>query len=316
MILNFHKIVWAVDPFEEPGRLQAPLKALKYLVEVTNSLVQPVYVLATEKPSESEGDVSDRTEGNLFLNRKVIDSLFKNIYQKNLLPPQVIQANSVYASQITDKLIVYAKNLDADVIVAYTHGESGLNRILRGSFVERLLLRSSIPVVTLGPELKEIQNFNRILYATHLNSLSTQVFRRAVGIAQSFHSELTVLHLLSRRERDADSHHSAGVGQDLPPRSHLIRRSRAWTNWAARKGIMTEIDIEDATMQVSQQVLQVANRLKVGLIVLESHSGQLASFLKRSKIREVVRYAHCPVWVQRTLSNKFASQSDWSRNVA
>lgn len=40
------KILGAVDPFDEPSRLQAPVRLLKDLVETGHSIVQPVYVVS------------------------------------------------------------------------------------------------------------------------------------------------------------------------------------------------------------------------------------------------------------------------------
>jgi nucleotide-binding universal stress UspA family protein len=282
----FARIVWAVDPFEEPSKLRVPLLALKYLVQSSEAVIQPIYVASR---------ATDRSER---LSRKApLEALFKGIHQKNLLPPLLIETTSLRAHQATDALIARAQALNTDLIVAGTHHWNGLNRFFNGSFVESLLNRSPIPVLSLGPGLKEVRPFERVLYASHLTPQSIPAFRQAVSLAVCFRSELTVVHLLSRRERDLAGDDSTGVGERLPARSRLSRRSRAWANWAMREGVATEVVIADAENQVYEQILQEALRRHSGLIILETHSGPLASFLKGNKIRQIARGAQCPVMV-------------------
>jgi nucleotide-binding universal stress UspA family protein len=296
----FFKILWAVDPYDEPSRLQAPKKLVKYVAEASSSTVQPVYIVSTTNPVESELDSDDKKPIDLSPDQKITDQLFKEIYLKNLLHPQVIQAFSNQPNRIVDTLISYAQNIDADLILTNTHSRGILSRIFQGSFSNRLLLRSPIPVLALGPKVETIIPFDRILYATHLDPNSKFDFRYSVKIAEIFHSQLTVLHLLSRHQRDQEGNASTAVGQSLPPRSHLKRRARAWSNWASRKGVETDIVFQDSFMQTTQQIMQMANRHRVGLILLESRSERSISLLKGSKVREMIRNSRCPVWVQRT----------------
>ena len=287
------KILWAIDPYDEPSRFQVPLRMLKYLVEATHATIQPVFVvLAT----------GDRSDSDLILEREQTSNLFKEIYLKGLLPPQVVQTTFNDPDEVVTRLLAYGANTNADLVLANTHGWTGLSRVFRGSFVNRLLFQSTIPVMAVGPDVNEINPFDRILYATHLDSISKQDFREAVEIAKLFHSELTVLHLLSRRQRDQgdqEGEDSTELGQSLPIRSKLMRRSLSWSNWASRQGVATEVVLEDLSTQVTKQIRQAASRHRVGLILLESRSGLLASFLRGSKVREIVQSAECPVWVHR-----------------
>lgn len=296
---QLNTILWAIDPNDDPDRLKMLLRALADMVKVVHSTIHPVYVVSVAGSSEGKQDPSARNQSDFSRDRRITADLIKGIELKNLLPPRVIQASSYQTPHITDTLLTYGSSIQADLIIVNTLGKSGLKQLFRGSFINRLLLRSPIPVMAIGPSVTELRSLNRILYATHLDPNSKLDFRYAVEIARAFRSKLTIFHALSRRERDRDSDSSSAVGESLPQRSHLMRRARAWSNWAAKKGISTDVVFEDITTEITGQILQLAEGQHVGMILLESRSGAFRSFIKSSKVREIIRRSRCPVWVRR-----------------
>jgi nucleotide-binding universal stress UspA family protein len=309
---KFAKVLWAIDPNDAPDRLKMSLRALEYLVKVAHSTIHPVYVVSVAGSSEGKQDLSGRNQSNFSRDRRITADLFKGIFLKNLLPPWVIQASSNQTKHITDTLLAYGASINADLIIVNTRGKSGIKQMFRGSFINRLLLRSSIPVMALGPFVTEIRPFNRILYATHLDPASKSDFRYAVEIARVFRSKLTIFHALSRSQRDRDSENSSAIGEPLPQRSHLMRRARAWLNWAAKKGVSAEVVFEDIATEITEQILRLAEAQNVGMILLESRSGAFHSFIKSNKVRAIVRRSRCPVWMRRT--SKKASSSEVARD--
>jgi nucleotide-binding universal stress UspA family protein len=269
------------------------------MVKVVHSTIHPVYVVSVAGSSEGRQDPSGRNQSDFSWDRRITADLFKGIYLRNLLPPWVIQARSNQTHHITDALLTYGASVNADLIIVNTRGRSGLKQIFRGSFINRLLIRSSIPVMALGPSITEIRPFDRILYATHLDPTSKTDFRYAVEIARAFSSEVTIFHALSRSQRDQDSDNSSAVGEPLPQRSHLMRRAHAWSDWASKQGVSTEVVFEDIATEITEQILRLAEGHHVGMILLESRSGAFQSFIKSSKVRAIIRRSQCPVWVRR-----------------
>jgi nucleotide-binding universal stress UspA family protein len=51
-----------------------------------------------------------------------------------------------------EEILKRAKSLSADLIVVGTHGRTGLEHVLVGSTAERLVRRSTIPVLTVRSE--------------------------------------------------------------------------------------------------------------------------------------------------------------------
>jgi nucleotide-binding universal stress UspA family protein len=57
----------------------------------------------------------------------------------------------VLNGDVADTLVEYAKENDIDLIVMGTHGAQGIEKILLGSVAERVLNRSSCPVLVFNP---------------------------------------------------------------------------------------------------------------------------------------------------------------------
>ncbi|MFL5811969.1 MAG: universal stress protein [Bdellovibrionia bacterium] len=307
-MVQFAKIVWAIDPSDDPERLMRSLRMLEYIVQVVHSVIHPVYVVSVAGSSEGKQEVGGRNQSDFSRDRKSTVDLFKDISLKNLRPPRIIQASSNQTHHITDALLNYAVGIRADLLIVNTRGGKGLAQFFRGSFINRLLLRSSIPVLALGPYVTEVRPCDRILYATHLDPVSKSDFRYAVEIASSFRSELTIFHALSRRQRDQDSDSSTAVGEPLPECSHLMRRARAWSKWASKKGVSTDVVFEDISSEITEQILRLAEEQHAGMILLESRSGIFQSFIKSSKVRTIIRRSRCPVLVRRPLKKESLSQ--------
>ena len=60
----------------------------------------------------------------------------------------------VCEGEVVPELVRYVERWGGDVIVAATEGRTGLGRILVGSVAERLLQKSPVPVLVVGPEVR------------------------------------------------------------------------------------------------------------------------------------------------------------------
>lgn len=100
-----------------------------------------------------------------------------------------------------------------DLIVVGSHGASGLERLALGSVAEAVLHQARCPVLIVGPQCKPEQYpFRSILFATDLKTTGLRGAQYATGLAERFHSKLTLLHVMNE--------------QPIPPirEAELIRR--------------------------------------------------------------------------------------------
>lgn len=86
------------------------------------------------------------------------------------------------------------KERDIDLIVVGTHGRTGVSKLLLGSFAEEIFRRSSVPVVTIGPDVRQDMHpsgrFRSVLFATDFSKSSAAAAVFAVSLAEENDAQL------------------------------------------------------------------------------------------------------------------------------
>jgi nucleotide-binding universal stress UspA family protein len=97
-----------------------------------------------------------------------------------------------------------AKRVGADLIVMGTQGRSGGARLFFGSVTERVLRRTTIPVLAVPPgaPLRGLQSWprKRVVCALELGPLAGDDVRAAAAVASAFEADLTLVHVVLRTE--------------------------------------------------------------------------------------------------------------------
>ncbi len=99
---------------------------------------------------------------------------------------------------VEDELPAIIAEHHIDLIVAGTHGRTGVRRLLLGSVVEEICRVATCAVLTVGPGLllHDGTAFRRILFPTDLSDASGRILPHLRLIAQEYSSQVTVLHVL------------------------------------------------------------------------------------------------------------------------
>jgi nucleotide-binding universal stress UspA family protein len=101
---------------------------------------------------------------------------------------------------------------EIDLVVAGTHGRTGLGRLIMGSVAEEILRQAPCPVLTVGPNVvgAKVRNMahrdregsprpaeiRTILYATDFKDRSNQAITLAISLAREFQARLGLLHVI------------------------------------------------------------------------------------------------------------------------
>jgi nucleotide-binding universal stress UspA family protein len=101
---------------------------------------------------------------------------------------------------------------EIDLVVAGTHGRTGLGRLIMGSVAEEILRQAPCPVLTVGPNvvgatLRNMAHRDReespcpaevrqILYATDFKQQSNEAITLAISLAREFQARLGLLHVI------------------------------------------------------------------------------------------------------------------------
>ena len=194
---------------------------------------------------------------------------------------------------------------DVDLLVAGTHGRTGLGRLVMGSVAEQILRQVSCPVLTVGPKVagaaKVAQShgyrnapaapitLRQVLCCTDFKQPSLEAVWYAISMAREFHARLTLLHVI---EEYGDHLHERPGPIDLALQT-LEALVPAAIDWKYPPEALVEFG------ETSEVILQTASEHEADLIVLgvqsaEGHMGA-ATHLGGGVAHKVIAGAHCPV---------------------
>lgn len=203
--------------------------------------------------------------------------------------------------QVWTNLSSIVKENAIDLIVVGSHGRTGLEKILLGSVAEDIMRHLPCPVLTVGPKvagrakLQEFQTKGRelapvelelrqIVFATNFTTGAMIVAPVAVGLAEQFRAQLTLMHVI---EQYADWDTRPGPMEDG------VQKLQALVPKDASLAYPPEIMMEFGT--ASECILDAAAERDADLIVLGARPADGATHLPWSTVHRVVAHAACPV---------------------
>lgn len=202
------------------------------------------------------------------------------------------------------------RELNIDLVIAGTHGRTGLGRLIMGSVAEEILRQAPCPVLTVGPNVvsASVRNLGRferdakpdpaeirdVLYATDFRQESNEAAALAATLAAAFRATLGMLHVVE----DYGDH----LSEDPGPVEASLKK--------LREMLPGDIDLEHEPEFLAQfgvaaeSILQTAAERQTGLIVLGARpaNGHLkaATHLGAAVAHRIIIGANCPVLTVRT----------------
>ena len=197
-------------------------------------------------------------------------------------------------------VVYYARRENADCIVMATHGRSGFSHFMFGSVAERVLQRSSCPVLTVKPKQdkkKGVGQFKTIVMATDFSANSDAARPYALAMAKRYGSTLHVIHVFENEIMFAQT------GAEHASRfEELMQTERAWRE-ERLKNYARELGAEDRGVihtlgrgQPASKIASYASAVDADCIVIATHGRTGLSHLLIGSVAErIVRLAVCPV---------------------
>jgi nucleotide-binding universal stress UspA family protein len=300
------KIIWAVDPFEShKDTRDAIISFFKLFSERYDAQIEPVYIFSPESfnlPIKLSDPWHKQYEPEL---KKALEFATRDagtLFKK----PAILRQKSRSLRAAVDTLLLHAKDTGADLIITGTHGRSGLDRFLVGSFAETLLLQSKLPVMVIHPGWKP-KPIEKILFPTDFSKGSKDVLKRVIEIARVWDAELLIQHSI---ERPIEPVFQSGLylmgGGWVPLDEFLtVARDRGaqllsdYKKVAEKAGIKVRTFLDSSAVSIKESIQGIAAQENVSLIAIEARSGAAKSALLGSISRQVIREASCLVWVLR-----------------
>jgi nucleotide-binding universal stress UspA family protein len=196
-----------------------------------------------------------------------------------------------------------ARELPADLIVAPTHGHTGVKHVFLGSTAERIVQHSPCPVLVSRQPKRQSKNgahasINTILVPVDYSKCSLAGLRYAIEFAKKVAARLIVLHVVDLGPQLMTD----GYGMyDLSPYKEAAVRASEPRMRAFLRGVnfgSVPFETSAAAEFCPEGIYRAAEKEKVDIIILSTHGRTgLKHILIGSVAERVVRRASCPVLV-------------------
>jgi nucleotide-binding universal stress UspA family protein len=300
------KILWALDPFETSENADSHMVELLTLLSKSNQVtVEPVYVLEFSYTLDSD-QVLVRTGLQSYRSsaEKLLQERLKGIENIHFGSPQVLVQQMPSVSEAVQILVDFASAIRAEMIAVSTHGRHGIKRLFLGSFTERLLSFSPIPVLTVSPRV-EVKPIRNMLFATDFKESSKKNFDVAVELASNLGANLKVFYATPHTIESivqSGAYLIGGGWVELPPyvKDADEEKRRMAEDWIqqARSKVSIQYEYDTRSGSVANRIIHPTSG-EVEFIVMAAHSGPVTAAVLGSVARQVVRSAPCPVLVLR-----------------
>ena len=191
-----------------------------------------------------------------------------------------------------DAIVLYADEVDADLIIMGTHGRSGFDRLTLGSTAERVLRLAPCPVLTIGPKA-EPEATGPVVVPLVFESASDSALETAIALAEAQGTRLVAVHVIE--PIDIPPPYGLVVASFSPAelKDRVRQTVERWVSAHADGPVPIEVDIREGAAAV--QIIDAARAHEASLIVQSSHGRRgLSRWLLGSVAEAVARRAPCP----------------------
>jgi nucleotide-binding universal stress UspA family protein len=283
--VSVKNVLYATD-FSPVAEFAAPIAAelaRKFGAKVLAVHVRPpqVYGLA---PPESWPAIQEASDRQTEEQKKHLEGLFRGVKNSVLIG----EGDTV---EVISALI---KDKEIDLVVIGTHGRRNFEKVLLGSVAEKILRRSPVPVLTVGPhvtsEPEQAAWIQHILYATDFSPASEGAAHFAISLAEENQAHLDLLHVIEpRKAKDYDSASEFVHARTAQLESLVPTEAQLW----CQPKYLVEVG------NPAEEILKVAKRYKADLIVMgvkrTEHDLGASNHLPWAIAHKVISQARCPV---------------------
>lgn len=299
--MNGKKILWAVDAFPDSRELQVHAgKTIGALFAGESVEVEPVYIARPSPPGlYVHTDPTLDMEYSAQAGRS-LDWLIKRSKLSNVLLSRYLLAPTPSVGSMVKKLLEYAQEEKFDAIVVGTHARRGVPRLFMGSFAERLILSSPIPVLIVSAKSKKPESrYKHVVFPTDFSDASRSVFEKVVSFAKERKMEISIVHREEYLTPMAYPFIVPAVSQESlnEMKASWKKQGTEMAEWAKTQGVKASFALLPTNGSTSQSIVRYGKKFPGSLIALASQSNRAESFLLGSVARQIIREAACPVFV-------------------
>jgi nucleotide-binding universal stress UspA family protein len=285
--------IWPVDPHETNLRPpQETMDEVKRFLGGGFLQVHPVYICSGDQTSLENAEQEVR-------------EYLQPMDLGPIAPVEVIYSSSNKRADWAEKIIVSARERNAELILLTSHGRSAIGALILGSFAKELLQKSPLPVLFINPKKMAPHWTQKALFPTDFSPASWQAFEKFLNFVRGRVEELILLHVVSFPLMTYTSGQVAGVMTPLP--NSYFEEQKAWADrevqrWLAdaqHSGVNIRFQalVEESVSMPSSAIEKIAEREKIGWIGLASHSGPLDQLVVGSVARDLLAAQKFNLWI-------------------
>ncbi len=297
------RAIWAIDPTAKDPQTQ--LSVLKNLLAVTSgrtTSVIPVTVLAPEQIRVPSRILVQEQKKFRAITEKLIKSWYSAMKEPRIQAPVVLIQKKHSLNASVETLLNYATRTKAEMVALGTHGRTGMDRFILGSFAETLILKSRIPALIINPASRKVwpSKIDTILFPTDFSTASKEAFIKTLQLAFQIKASVA---LYNKLELVVPAPNFSLPYVDDPAvffkeeKRSATRIAKQWVTLGKQKGVKVAYSIDETPFYTAEGIALAAKRLGADLIAMASQSTRVRAALVGSVARSVVRLAASPVWV-------------------
>ena len=282
MIHSKHSnVIWAVDPDDET--LKPSASSLGFLESIN------IYPVAVASPDQ------DITQNKL-------NTYLEGIGISNYHPPIVLISDSYDRDDCIKKLLAYAFENKASAIALSSHGRKGIDRLVMGSFAEKLLNISPLPILFLTDSNYDLSK--KAIFATDFSKNSEVALRNFILFCEGCIDEIIIFHAGRTLVETLGVYSAIGVPAMFP--NNFLRKTdedekelSVWANKYKNNNSQIKITtmVMDSPNTVSKSILEACKKRKVELIGVSSTLRPWERTIFGSVSKDIFRSGIVPVWV-------------------
>jgi nucleotide-binding universal stress UspA family protein len=145
--------------------------------------------------AQSPGDILDEANRELEQNiRTRLSTFIQELHSGLGVSPFPRMEYDVRQGRIVDQIIKVVEEYEVDMIVAGTHGKTGLRDVVFGSHAEQLIQHASVPVLLVPPKCKYTKA-GSIAYAVDFRDFDDEDLGQLLDLKQALKARLLLVHV-------------------------------------------------------------------------------------------------------------------------